>query len=383
MATLSAPWLDNPASRAVTDMLCDAGYQAYFVGGCVRNALIGAPVSDLDLSTDAHPERVMELAKAAGLRAVPTGFDHGTVTVVSNGTPYEITTYRRDVETDGRHAVVAYAKTLQEDALRRDFTMNALYVGRDGTVLDPINGLPDLNARRVRFIEDPHRRIEEDRLRILRFFRFSAWYGGNAIDPEGLAACAALAEGVGDLARERVGQEFGKLLKAPDPSVALAAMAQSGVLARILPGADATPMARLVHNEGLSDVAPNRMARLALICQTAPRDELRLSNSQLAMFTRLREAIALAGEPDVLGYRLGGIMAELGLLLAAALAGQEPDPKAIARAKQAAEQQIPIKAQDLMPKYRGAALGARLAELEARWIDSGFALSRDELLRFP
>ena len=167
MTVIDADWLTNEHTQRVCRVLTDAGAQALIVGGCVRNALLNQPVSDIDIATDALPEQVMKLAGEAGIKAVPTGIDHGTVTLVSGGIPFEITTFRRDVETDGRRAVVAYSDTVEEDAARRDFTMNALYVRPDGTVLDPIGGLPDLRARRVRFIGSAEDRIREDYLRIL------------------------------------------------------------------------------------------------------------------------------------------------------------------------------------------------------------------------
>ena len=208
MRRITENWIKDQAAQKVCAMLTDAGKQAWFVGGCVRNALLGAPVSDLDISTDARPEEVIALAAAAGLKPVPTGIDHGTVTVVVDRHPFEVTTFRRDVETDGRRAVVAFADTMEEDASRRDFTMNALYAAPDGTVVDPLGGLPDLEARRVRFIGDPHDRIREDYLRILRFFRFHAWYGSDGLDRDGYAACAELSDGLENLSKERVGQEF-------------------------------------------------------------------------------------------------------------------------------------------------------------------------------
>jgi len=170
MTRIKADWLHDADVQTLCRVFADAGHQIWFVGGCVRNALIGAPVSDLDLSTTARPDVSMQLAADAGLKVIPTGIDHGTVTVVVGDTPFEITTFRKDIATDGRRAVVTYANTMAEDALRRDFTMNALYADADGMIADPLGGLPDLHARRVRFIEDPDQRIKEDYLRILRFF---------------------------------------------------------------------------------------------------------------------------------------------------------------------------------------------------------------------
>ncbi|MGY9039283.1 MAG: CCA tRNA nucleotidyltransferase, partial [Rhodobacterales bacterium] len=176
----STRWLVDPDAQAVCDAVKDGGHVIYFVGGCVRNALLGVADSDVDMSTNALPERVMALAARAGLKAVPTGVEHGTVTVVSGGKGFEVTTFRRDVETDGRRAVVAFSDSIIDDALRRDFTMNALYADAQGRVIDPLESLPDLRARRVRFIEDAAQRIREDYLRTLRYFRFCAWYADPA-----------------------------------------------------------------------------------------------------------------------------------------------------------------------------------------------------------
>ena len=185
------PFLADPAGQKLCAMFEDAGHRAYFVGGCVRNAVMGYPPSDVDIATTAAPQAVMDLAKVANLRAIPTGFDHGTVTVVVDGTPFEVTTFRRDVATDGRRAVVAFSQDMAQDAARRDFTLNALYADRRGVVYDPMNGLQDAREGRVRFIDDPGQRIREDYLRILRFFRFSAFYErhGHGFDPDAARSC--------------------------------------------------------------------------------------------------------------------------------------------------------------------------------------------------
>ncbi|NJM82736.1 MAG: CCA tRNA nucleotidyltransferase, partial [Tabrizicola sp.] len=248
---IEADWISHPGTQALCAALEEAGFRALFVGGCVRNAIIGAMVSDIDLATDARPEEVTRIAEAAGFKVIPTGIDHGTVTIIARSVPHEVTTFRQDVETDGRRATVAFATDIAEDAGRRDFTMNALYADRQGLVIDPLSGLPDLLARRVRFVGDPERRIREDYLRILRFFRFHAQYGDPeaGLDADGLAASASLADGIGGLSRERIGHEMRKLLAAPDPAPALAAMERSGILARILPGADGRAIAPLVDLE--------------------------------------------------------------------------------------------------------------------------------------
>ena len=212
---VSGAWLQSRAIRKVFAALKAGDAEARIVGGAVRNALIDRPVKEVDIATTALPEDVMRLAREAGLGAHPTGIDHGTVTVVADGIPFEVTTLRRDVETDGRHAVVAFTTTWEEDAARRDFTINALYCDDDGTLYDPVGGLDDLRKRRVRFIGDPRARIREDYLRILRFFRFSADYGNGQIDPTGLAAADGLKDGLALLSSERVRAEILKLLAAP------------------------------------------------------------------------------------------------------------------------------------------------------------------------
>ena len=359
-------------------MLTNAGHEAWFVGGCVRNALMGAPVSDLDMSTNALPDVVMQLAMASGLKAIPTGIDHGTITIISGGLPYEVTTFRRDIATDGRRAVVAFADDMIDDARRRDFTMNALYAGSDGVVADPLDGLSDLAKRRVRFIDDAEQRIKEDYLRILRFFRFHAWYGNQdeGIDAEGLAACAAHIEGLQQLSKERVGQEILKLLSAPNPSTAVASMASCGVLTQVIPGADSGALAILVHVEGLAGLAPDAIRRLAVIGGMDVAANLRLSKSDAA-----RRDLIVSGQPNAtLAYREGAEVAINSLAVEAASLQQEIDAKQIDLARFAAEQVFPVKAADLMPAFTGPALGAALKKAEVRWIASDFTLTKDELL---
>ena len=231
-------WLSDPATAAVLDALEAEGGPdcARFVGGCIRNALVGRPVDDIDIATRLTPERSMAALKSAGIKVVPTGLVHGTVTAVADRRPHEITTLRRDVQTDGRRAVVAFTDDWAEDAARRDFRLNALYADRTGAIFDPTGqGVADALAGRVVFVGDAGTRIEEDYLRILRFFRFFAWYGRTEPDPEGLAACAARAEGLSRLSAERVSKELLKLLAAPDPRPAVRAMLGAGVLDRLLP----------------------------------------------------------------------------------------------------------------------------------------------------
>lgn len=375
---ITADWLTSSAAQTVCSVLTNAGYQAWFVGGCVRNALLDAPVADLDLSTDAWPDVVVRLAKAAGLRVIPTGIDHGTVTIVAEKIPFEVTTFRKDIATDGRRAVVAFADTMEDDARRRDFTMNALYLGQDGDVVDPLGGLPDLQARRVRFIEDPALRIQEDYLRILRFFRFYAWYGDcdAGIDADGLAACAAHIEGIQTLSKERIGQEMLKLLAAPDPAPALASFAACGGLLQILPGADPSALGVLVHLEQTADLDSRVIRRLAVLGGADVAENLRLSKAQSRHLALLNSTMS----PVEAGYRHGAAIGIDRLAIEAAALSQHISTDMIAQVVAAASQTCPVTAQDLMLTHQGAALGQALKAAENRWIASGFTLTKRDLL---
>lgn len=280
------PWM-IPA-KPVMEALAQAGGEARFVGGCVRNSLLNQPVDDIDIATTLTPDQVTAALEAAGLKAVPTGVEHGTVTAISNSRPFEITTLRRDVATDGRRAVVAFTTDWAEDAQRRDFTLNALYADPDGALYDPTGrGVEDGRAGRIVFVGDPATRIAEDHLRILRYFRFLAWYGKGAPDPAALQACAAGKGSLGALAAERVSKELLKLLAADDPRPAVALMKESGVLAEILPGAgDLAAFDGLVEIETEQLFTNDPLLRLATVL---PQDQvgagkaaeaLRLSNDQ-------------------------------------------------------------------------------------------------------
>ncbi len=382
MKRITDDWVTEPATQKVCSTLTDAGAQALFVGGCVRNALLNAPTSDIDIATDARPERVVELASQAGLKAIPTGIEHGTVTVVSKGIPHEITTFRRDVETDGRRAKVAYSDTVEEDAARRDFTMNALYAQPDGTILDPLGGLRDLTARRVRFIGRAQNRIREDYLRSLRYFRFHAWYGDAqaGFDADALAAIADNLQGLSQLTRERVGAELLKLLAAPDPAPSVAAMRSAGVIAHVLPGADDRHLAPLVAIEQDAGAAPDPVRRLAAIASPEVAGTLRLSRAQLQRLTQMRDEAMGTASVAELGYRHGFENGLSETLLRCAFHEQTWSSTLIVDLKKGAAARFPIKPSDLMPEFSGAALGEKLSQLEARWIASDFALNRQELL---
>ena len=377
---LEADWLGAAPLRAVIDALGRG--EVFFVGGCVRDALLGQPVADIDLTTPIEPAEVTRRLEAAGLKAVPTGIEHGTVMAVSGGEGFEITTFRADVATDGRHATVRFSTDIAEDAARRDFTMNAIYADPTGEIIDPLGGLPDLLARRIRFIGEPRDRIREDYLRILRFFRFSAWYDGDGIEPEGLAACAELAEGIDGLARERVGAEMKKLLAAPDPAPAVAAMAASGVLARCLAGASAALLAPLVDLEGAAGVEADWITRLAALGAENPAEALRLSRAEAKCLADIRALLA-APVPVAAAAHCNGARAAQAMALLRAAGGDAGGLANLAdEIARGVTAKFPLRAADLIKAGMapGPALGAALEAARTRWLDSDFSLDRLKLL---
>ncbi len=386
---LDAPWLTAPGTAAVVEAL--GRENARFVGGAVRDSLVGRPVKDIDIATPLAPEEVMRRVGEAGLKAVPTGIDHGTVTVVSDHRPFEVTTLRRDVETFGRRARVAFTDDWQADASRRDFTINALYADAAGRLYDYFGGIDDLDAGRVRFIGEPEQRIIEDALRILRFFRFHAHYGHGPLDAAGLAACAAARDRLDLLSIERVRDEILKLLAAPDPVPVLEAMKGAGILALILPEADGfEALRRLIAVERALD-RTDPLRRLAALAGRDPvrldrlARRLRLSNRQRARL------VAMAGEvprlePRALRaavYRSGNETICDRILLAADPADPAALRAALAELERFSPPRFPLTGRDLVAAGHrpGPALGAALRDLEERWIASDFAPGRAELLR--
>lgn len=368
-----ADWRHRPGLAALIEVLGGSG-DARLVGGAVRDGLLGLPVSDIDVATRLLPDVVMARLKTAGIKAVPTGLAHGTVTAVTEDGPVEITTLRRDVATDGRHAIVAFSDDWREDASRRDFTINALYADSEtGEVFDWFDGRADLDTRRVRFIGDPLTRIAEDHLRILRFFRFHARFGRGEPDADAMAACIARANDLMALSRERIAAELLKLLGADDPAPVMALMIANGIIKPVLPElTDTTALARLVNREHNAGVAGDGVRRLAALIGPQPAlssaigTRLKLSNHTIKRLSRA--ATRATGRPDALAYRYGIEGAtdlillcdgEIGAL--AALTGWE-------------RPQLPIGGGQLIIRglNAGPIVAQTLARIEARWIDTGF-----------
>jgi len=380
---LRGDWLTDPRTIRVFDAIEGAGHRLYYVGGVVRNAALGLPVSDIDLATDARPEAVTEAVEAEGLKPVPTGVDHGTVTVVSDGLAHEVTTFRHDIETDGRRAVVAFSDRIEDDAARRDFTINALYADRQGEVIDTVGGLADLAARRLRFVGDAEARIREDYLRILRYFRFHAHYAdtGAGFEPETLSAIAANSAGIETLSAERTGREMLRLLEADDPAPELATMAAVGVLGRVLPGSDPEAVARLVALE--QGNTPDALRRLAALGGEDVAERFRLSRAEARRLDDMCRGVESSAGLSEIAWRKGADTALDIALLRAAATGAPLAPDTKERIERGERAEFPLRPADLMPAYDGAALGARLSKLERCWIASGFTLSRNELLALP
>jgi poly(A) polymerase len=325
-----APWLASAGVRAVLDALACGGFEARIVGGAVRNALLGVPVKDVDIATTAAPPDVIRIAEAAGLTAVPTGVAHGTVTVIASHQPFEVTTLRRDIETDGRRAKVGFTTDWAEDAARRDFTINALYCDADGTIYDPLQGYADLAARRVRFIGDAQDRIREDYLRILRFFRFSADFAAGELDAAGLAASVALATGLEELSAERIRSELLRLLAARRAVEIVSIMNDVGLIEKLVGVAgDVAQFKRLTEIEAELTGEIDPLLGLAALAGVRPgrsRSDLglrlRLSNAEAERLQRLalpdpafdpdrpeREARAFLYRFGVEAFRDGVLMA--------------------------------------------------------------------------
>ncbi len=384
-------WMTAPETRAVLAALTKDGGAARFVGGCVRNALLGRAVDDIDIATPLTPDDVTKRLQAAGLQAVPTGIAHGTVTAIADGKPFEITTLRRDVSTDGRRAVVAFTTDWAEDAARRDFTMNALYADATGAITDTVGGVEDLKAGRVRFVGDATTRIREDYLRILRLFRFHAWYGSGELDQSALHAAAAERAGLQKLSGERIAKEMLKLLRADAPLAGLRVMAASAILPEIMPGAlSMARLERLVAIDTDAFFAPDPLLRLAALLPDdakaagALADRWKLSNADRIRLEDLaggREKIVSylsIREVRKLLYRLGPQRFRDRVFLRWA---EDPKPSnaiqwraLLAMGDSWTRPDFPLTGRDVMAAGvpEGPLIGKVLAEVEEWWVDADF-----------
>ena len=401
-STVHAPWITAPATRAVIDALTAGGADVRFVGGCVRDALLGRESSDIDIGTPDRPEHVLALLTRANIetRTVPRGIEHGTVTAFSGGQRYEITTLRRDERTDGRHAEVAFTDDWREDAARRDFTINAMSATPNGTLHDHFGGQEDLAAGRVRFVGDPATRIAEDYLRLLRFFRFFAWYGRGEPDGVALAACADAAETIPSLSGERVRDEMMKLLADPDPLPALRAMQAASILARVLPEAQGTAhLVRLVKVEHDLSEPADPIRRLAALIVDADYDNTAnavavsvIANRWRLTNTEGERLVALVVPSQILTpttdrhtqrrllYRLGtDTLRDLVFFVWAGWGGSETGWRAILDSTDSWEKPVfPVTGTDVLALGipEGPEVGHYLTTIETWWIERDFVPDR-------
>ncbi len=391
------PWMTSPAVRRVMDALNGARPDcARFVGGCVRNALLGEPVADVDIATQLVPELVQKVMIAAKIAVHPTGIEHGTLTVVADHRPFEVTSLRQDIETDGRHATVAFTDDWALDAQRRDFRMNALYASADGKLHDPTGGgLDDIVNRRIIFVGDPETRIREDCLRILRFFRFQAWYGRAVPDPAGLAACARLRSGLEGISSERIWIETRKLLSAPQPLAALEAMDDSGVLDQLFIEAKGLRLfGKLINLEMREGLAPDPMVRfLALFWKDAAAVHEVANRLKMSNVERHRLNWAVQDETPLWGglaaqevraalYRAGEQTIRDRLMLEWASDGSPDWSEVLAIGKTWRRPIMPVTGAELLKLglSEGPTIGESLRKLETAWIESDFQLDSNALL---
>jgi poly(A) polymerase len=392
-----APWLKSGPTARVLELLDSNGEQARVVGGAVRNALLQIPIGDIDIATTALPDEVIRRAKAAGIKSVPTGIEHGTVTLVVDAQPFEVTTLRQDTETFGRKAKVAFGRDWVGDAERRDFTINGLSVDADGVVHDHVGGLDDIAAKRVRFIGDPNQRLAEDYLRILRFFRIHAAYGAGEPDRAGYLACIGARAGLATLSAERARMEMLKLMVATGAAGAITAMADGGLLLPILGGVAYTgPFAAMASAEHLLGLQPSAVRRLGALAVAVTEDakrvamRLRLTNAETkALDSMGHRWWRLAGMDEATAkrrlYRLGEHRYRDRLMLAWARAGTGADSAHWRELATLAERwsapKFPLKAADFVARgiAEGPALGQVLALAEDAWLAADFPLDEPAL----
>lgn len=390
-----AVWLNDPATQAVLCALKDAGHDTRVVGGAVRNALLGQAVKDIDVATTATPPETLKAANAAGLKTFETGISHGTVTVVAHGTPIEVTTLRRDEDTDGRHARVVFTSDWAEDAARRDFTINALYCDRNGTVHDPLgHGLSDLAARRVRFIGSSEDRIREDYLRILRFFRFTAEYAEGEPDREGHAACARLKDGITNLSGERRRAELLRLLAARRAASVVKVMAMTGILdvALGVPG-EPLHLERFALCEQACGLEPDAILRLGVLALNQPgaalalRQHLKLSSIEYERLARMAirdpafAPSAIDNDMKAFIYRHGTQAFIDGLMLTAARTSADPHSENFRHRLELGQHwkapELPVRGADVLALgvEPGPEVGRILSAFEDWWIASAFPMT--------
>lgn len=374
--------LINRTTKKLFKVFAGRGHKIYFVGGCVRDCLLGLPLKDIDLATTALPSEIIKVAKENEFKAIKTGIQFGTITLICERVQYQVTTFRQDIETDGRKAVVSFSKCITTDASRRDLTINALYADIDGTVVDPLNVLTDLNNRKIKFIGNPQQRILEDHLRILRFFRFLAWFQkrNTEIDPESLKACICLKEKLMTLSGERIGTEMKTLLSATNPIKTLELMAKTGILQLVIPNAKLHQLHTLIKFEKQFKCSRKWTTRIALMTNSKLKTIWKLSNAEHKLITRLQQLKQREDSIQKIAYLYGKEIAYQSTVIRSAIS--KDNLKNIdTRITLGITSVFPVTAKDLAENHQGRELGKMLKKLQDIWIDSDFSLTKMDLLK--
>ncbi len=375
--------LQRPSVTRLFELFASCGFQLYVVGGCIRDTMLGLPFRDVDLATDATPKETIELADSANLVTSTAGAWFGTIEFRIGGDNLSVTTFRKEISTDGRWPEVEFGTTLNSDARRRDFTINAIYAGRNGTLIDPVGGVPDLHHRVLRFIGNPDRRIREDYLRAIRLFRLAAILCPSRfeIEKRGLVAVRNCdRSGLHRLSDYRIRNELQHILTAPQASRIMDVMARAGVLDVVLPGADPSHLPRLDALEMDNGIKPDLVRRIALLGGSRVGARLQLRRAEAQTLRRIDDAWKSASTVEEIAFRNDAHLALSVGLLRAASTGLDLPLDLVARCEWAEQQEFPVRASDLDADYHGRRIGLALKDMQRRWIDSGFRASRSELL---
>ncbi len=380
---IDSEWIKNQSLQNILQILKKADHNAYLVGGCVRNSILNFPVNDIDISTDARPEETLDLFNIGSFKAAPTGFSHGTVTVVSEGIPYQITTMRSDQNTDGRHADVSFSDNITKDAERRDFTINALYADPTGKIIDPIGGLKDFQPLRIKFIGNANNRIQEDYLRILRFFRFHAQFADLVADFErdALDAIKDNQNGLKFLSKERVWNELQKILLSKNPSRALSEMSKIGVLEKVLIDRGIKSIKNLISIEQKMGIEPEAIRRLLAITRNTEITSLNLSRKEVKKFSLLKSLLEKKFDPAELVYQFNKEIAQSVLAISTFNQGEKLKLSDVKKIEKACLYPCPISGAHLTKYMSGADVGIKLKEAQRAWIKSNFKSDPAKILK--
>ena len=375
-------WLNQPSAQCLSKAFKNYGHQALFVGGCVRNSILKVPVTDIDMATDALPETIIRISKENNFKFIPTGLTHGTITIIIDKIAYQITTFRSDIANDGRHAKVEFTTSLLLDASRRDLTINALYCDSNGKIIDPLNVLKDLNNRIIKFIGDPNKRIAEDYLRILRFFRFQEIYGNELLEINlpALNACREYKSKLATLSKERTTSELRKLFSSNNPTRTIIKMIDTGILNQLFESCSVNSFVSYIKAEKKYKIKINWIGRLLSLQGSNIEEVLTLTRRELKMIKYTKKAIKQNMPIFEFSYYNGMEYGIMYLLLQHGMKKTILNEISINKVSSIVTRKFPVTAKDLMPKLKGKKLGDELKKLESQWIKSDFTLNKNQLL---